>query len=211
MDETNYLELNDLEETMNQEQEMCTDVITELSRQLRTFFNFKDAVVRARFLRAPASILPSEKIITPANKKSFMERSIYFVKILNGLPPLDESIEERLQALLAQALDPKHQAQRSILMEIKKLMKILFQELHVRSEKELPRNLSFLEQACKMGALLCEVKASLNAQLSEYFSELVEHYARLSREMAEIRGQEVSLDKNVKRNEKIGLKVRIAG
>ena len=211
MDETSYLEFIELEETVNQEEEMCTDMITELSRQLRTFFNLKAAVVQTRFLRTPASILPSEKIITPVNKKSFMERSIHFVKILNGLPPLDGSIEERLQVLVVQALDPKHQAQRSILMEIKKLMKILFQELHVHSEKELPRNLRFLEQACKMGALLCEVKASLNAQLSEYFSELVELYAHLSHEMAEIRGQEVSLDKNIKRNEKNGLKVRIAG
>lgn len=211
MDETSYLKLDDLEETMNQEQEMCTEVITELSRQLRSFFNFKGAVVRARFLRTPAFILPSEKIITPANKKRFMERSIHFVKFLNGLPPLDGSIEERLQVLMVQALDPKNPAQRGLFTEIKKLTKILFQELHVHSEKELPRNLRFLEQACKMGALLCEVKASLNAQLSEYFSELVEHYGRLSHEMAEIRGQEVLLDKNIKRNEKIGLKVRIAG
>ncbi|MHA1669040.1 MAG: hypothetical protein ACTSV5_00525 [Promethearchaeota archaeon] len=44
---------------------MCTNVINELSRQLRTFFNFKDAVVRTQFLKTPTSIFPSEKLITP--------------------------------------------------------------------------------------------------------------------------------------------------
>ena len=68
MDETSYLEFDDLEETMNQEQETCTTVITELSRQLRTFFNFKSAVVRTRFLRTPTSLLPSEKVITSVGK-----------------------------------------------------------------------------------------------------------------------------------------------
>lgn len=209
MDETSYLEFDDLEETMNQEQEMYSNVINELSRQLRTFFNLKSAVVRTRFLRTPASILPSEKVITPVSKKGFTEQSIHFVKILNGLPPLDGSIEERLQVLVVQALDTNNPAQRGILMEIKNLMKILFQELHVHSEKEPLKDVTFLEQACKMGELLCEVKAILNVQLSEYFSELVEHYTRLSREMTEIRGQEISLDESIKRKEKIGLKVRI--
>jgi len=209
MDETSYLEFNDMEETMNQEQERCSNVINELSRQLRTFFNLKSAVVRTRFLRTPTSLLPSEKVITPVSKNGFMEQSIHFVKILNGLPPLDGSIEERLQVLMVKALDPNNPAQRGILMEIKNLIKIIFQELHVHSEKEPLKDKTFLEQACKMGALLCEVKGILNAQLFEYFSELVEHYGRLSREMAEIRGQEVSLDKITKRKEKIGLKVRI--
>lgn len=209
MDETSYLEFDDLEETMNQEQEMCSNVINELSRQLRTFFNLKSAVVRTRFLRTPSFILPSEKVITPVSKKGFTEQSIHFVKILNGLPPLDGSIEERLQVLVVQALDPNNPVQRGILIKIKNLMKILFQELHVHSEKEPLKNITFLEQACKMGALLCEVKAILNAQLSEYFSELVEHYTRLSREMTGIRGQEISLDESIKRKEKIGLKMRI--
>jgi hypothetical protein len=188
---------------------MCSNVINELSRQLRTFFNLKSAVVRTRFLRTPASILSLEKVITPVSKKGFTEQSIHFVKILNGLPPLDGSFEERLQVLVVQALDTNNLTQRGILMEIKILIKILFQELHIHSEKDPLKDVTFLEQACKMGELLCEVKAILNVQLSEYYSELVKQYTRLSREMTEIRGQKISLDESIKRKEKIGLKVRI--
>ena len=210
MDETRYLEHDDLEEIKNHEEEIGTEVIAELSRQLRTFFNLKSAVVRTRFLRTPISLSPSEKVITPVSNKKFMDRCIYFVKRLNELSSPEKSIEERLQILMVQALDPRHRAQRGLLIEIKKTMETLFRELHAHSEKEPLKDMMFLEQACKMEALLCEVKASLNAQLSEYFSELVEHYTRLSQELVEIRGQKILSTENVKRNEKNRLKVRIA-
>lgn len=209
MDETSYLEFDDPEETMNQEQEICSNMIDELSRQLRTYFKLKSAVVRTRFLINPASFLPTEKIIISANKNSFIEQSIHFVKNLNRLPPLGENIEKRLQVLVVKALNPNNTAQRGFLMEIKKLMKILFQELHIYSEKEPLNDIVFLEEACKMGALLCEVKRFLNVQLSEYFSELAKCYNRLSCEMVEIRCQEILIDKNIKKKEKIGLKLRI--
>ena len=211
MNELRYLEYEDRDETLSFKEEMGIGVITELSRQLRTFFNLKSAVVRARFLRAPSPILPSEKVLTSAGKERFMEQSINFVELLNEIPPQEKSMEERLQLLTVHALNPNDRAKRGLFVKLHKSMEGFFRELHVYSEKELTQDLRVLEQICKMAALLCEVKASLNTQLSEYFFELVEHYMRLSREMREILAQEKTFHKSTtsKTGVKNGLKVRI--
>jgi hypothetical protein len=211
MNELKYLELEDLEEEMSLKKEMGAGVITELSRQLRTFFNIKSMVVRVRLLKSPSPILPSEKTDASIEEKRFITQCLNYMKLLNQIPPRHEQLKERLQILMIHALIPKNKEQRELLKKVHEYTESLFRELHLYSEKHHPQNWKVLEQVCKVATLLCEVKVSLNAQLSDYFCELSEHHARLSNEMTEILalGKIPNNPPNIKSRKEERRKVRI--
>ena len=211
MNELRYLEYDEEENNLRVNTEIRMKVITELSRQLRTFFNLKSAVVRSQFQKPSNPIISSENLITSPYMNRLMAQSINFVKQLNKISPQEKNLKERFQSLMISSLNPQNKAQRQLFMKIQARMEALFRELHAHSEKEEIQNPRFLKQTCEMMKILCEVKSCVNVQLSEYFSELVEHYSRLSREMTEILGQDLHLNKPniVKKTEKKDRKVRI--
>jgi len=137
--------------------------IKELSRQLRTFFNYKTQVIGYRFQSNSISYETTTKFLTQKQK---VESLAYeFITLLKKVKKLGQTLEEGIRSLYYE--NDKSQIKR--LSAINEKLSIL---IHIFSEESIHDHPRFLKFIIVLGKNICLVKKCLNAQFSEFYKEL---------------------------------------
>jgi hypothetical protein len=153
--------------------------IKELSRQLRTFFNYKTEVIRYRFR---SSLIPAKNYTNTKffSQKQKIESFTYeFITILKKIKKPAQILEQGIRSLFF----CNNKIQLKNLSEITEKLFIL---LHSFSEENLHAHPKFLKFNVILAKNICLVKKCLYAQFSEFFEELEINYSNLEGELEEL-------------------------
>ena len=155
--------------------------IKELSRQLRTFFNYKTEVIRYRFRSSPfpAKNCASTKFFS---QKLKIESFTYeYITILKKLKTNTQTLEQGIRSLFF----GNNKIQLKNLLEITEKLFIL---LHYFSEESLHDHPKFLKFNITLTKNVCLVKKCLYTQFNEFFEELEINYNNLEGELEDLIG-----------------------
>ncbi|TES94730.1 MAG: hypothetical protein E3J90_11195 [Promethearchaeota archaeon] len=150
--------------------------IKELSRQLRTFFNYKTEVIRYRFRTYPHL---AENYINPkffSRKQEIETLTHEFITLLKKLKNSTQTLEEGIRSLFFNnSKKPLNK-----LSEITEKLSIFIDYLSEENIHNYPRFLKFVVVLAKN---ICLVKKYLYVQFSEFYSELEINYHSLEGEL----------------------------
>ncbi len=150
--------------------------IKELSRQLRTFFNYKMAVIRYRF-RSDLNSLEEELNITSLTQKKSLESLSYeFLTLLKKIKHEGYPLEDSIRLLYCE----NNEAQIDKLSAIMEKISIL---IHYFSEESIRDHPRFLKFIVVLAQNISMVKKCLYTQFSEFYRELEINYNSLEQEL----------------------------
>jgi len=156
-----------------------TRKIKELSRQLRTFFNYKTEVIRFRFRSSPNLAETDINNTFFSRKQEIESLTCEFIKLLKKIKKNGHTLEQRIRSLI---FNNKIEH----LIELSEITEKLSLLLHSFSEESLHDQPKFLKFSVILAQHLCLVKKCLNAQFSEFFEELEINYNNLEEELEDL-------------------------
>ena len=153
--------------------------IKELSRQLRTFFNYKAEVIRYRFRPSPNLAENDTNTKYFSRKQEIESLTREFIILLKRLKKNGQTLEQGIQSLFFD----NNKTPLNKLSEISEKLCIL---LHYFSEVSIHDPPKFLKFNVILAQNICLVKKCLNAQFSEFFEELEINYNNLEGELEDL-------------------------
>ncbi len=158
--------------------------ISELSRQLRSYFNYKSAVIRYRF---SDNQFDSIIIKDPIKKKEseLLSLSSLYIKLLKKIGLNDKSVKEKILILIERVKTQPYDFEKSLLREIKQLGSKIWKYLHIISDLEIHNRPQLLQLAIKIAHILCEAEDAFYWPFSCFFNELKTNYQQLEKESSE--------------------------
>ena len=180
--------------------------LIELSRQFRTFFNYKYIIIRNKFseINKSTKITNDNKILSC--KRSILDLSSQLVNLLNEIGVENGNIIDKIQILQQNIgiIPVKHDI--LILKKIKILAEEIWENLHIISELELYYYPKLLKIAISIANIVSSVKGAYNLKLLDFFIELRRNYFQLEKEI------EISSPYNLeseKYNEKREMRIKV--
>ncbi len=155
--------------------------IKELSRQLRTFFNYKTEVIRYRFRSSPIIVENYTNTKFFSQKQKIESITYEYITMLKKLKKNAQTLEQGIRSLFF----GNNKIQLKNLSEITEK---LFMLLHYFSEESLHDHPKFLKFNVILAKNICLVKKCLYAQYSEFFEELEINYNNLEGELEDLIG-----------------------
>jgi hypothetical protein len=153
--------------------------IKELSRQLRTFSNYKTKVIRYRYRSTPKLAEKDTNTKYYRRKQEIESSTRVFIILLKQLKKNEETLERGIQSLF-------FDNNKTPLNKLSEITKKLFTLLHYFSEEDLHTHPKFLKFGMTLAQHLCLVKKCLNARFSNFFEELEINYNNLEVELEEL-------------------------
>jgi len=150
--------------------------IKELSRQLRTFFNYKAEVIRYRFQTSPIFTEKDANTLYYTQKQEIESFTREFTILLRKIKKNGLSLEQGIQSLFNDNC-------KTSLYKLSEISEKLSMLLHYFSEVSLHNHPRFLKFIVVLAQNMFLVKKCLNAQFSEFFEELELNYNGLEREL----------------------------
>jgi len=150
--------------------------IKELSRQLRTFFNYKAEVIRYRFQTSPIFTEKDANTLYYTQKQEIESFTREFTILLRKIKKNGLSLEQGIQSLFNDNC-------KTSLYKLSEISEKLSMLLHYFSEVSLHNHPRFLKFIVVLAQNIFLVKKCLNAQFSEFFEELELNYNGLEREL----------------------------
>ena len=170
--------------------------IKELSRQLRTFFNYKTEVIRYRF-HSSSKITENHTNTKFISQRQRIESlSHEFIIILKRLKERTQSVEEGIKSLFSESTKTQYKK----LSEITEKLLLLFHYFSEESIHDYPRLLKFITILAQN---IYRVKKGLHPQFREFYEELEINYNDLERELESLleKSPNVKVEKPIKQLE----------
>lgn len=155
--------------------------IKELSRQLRTFLNYKAATIEYRF---------NPKKITCYDKRQnerevrFKQVTSKFIRLLDQIKGNGVSYEIELKRKTYDLV--KDKVSKTQIIELKSITEQLFINIHLLSEQEIHLNPLLFKFILNLSQEACKVYSILNNWASGYYGELSLNYSLLHDELCEL-------------------------
>ena len=158
--------------------------INELSRQLRSFFNYKSAIIRFRYSNSSEvdNILKKEPIMKLEGEVSSLFHR--YANLLKKIGVEDGKITEKMLILIEKVKGQPSGFEISLLKEIKHLGVEIWKILHILSEFELHSHPQLLNVAIKIAGILCSTESAFFSLFSDFFGELKQSYLQLEVELS---------------------------
>ena len=153
--------------------------IKELSRQLRTFFNYKTEVIRYRFRSTPNLAENDTNTKYYSRKQEIESLTREFIILLKKLKKNGQTLEQGIQSLF-------FDNNKTPLNKLSEITEKLFTLLHYFSEESLHNHPKFLKFNVMLAQSICLVKKCVFAQFSEFFEELEINYNNLEVELEDL-------------------------
>ncbi|TKJ20227.1 MAG: hypothetical protein CEE42_14925 [Promethearchaeota archaeon Loki_b31] len=160
-----------------------SESLIELSRQFRTFFNYKYLIIRSKFSRINKStkIANDDKIISCKN--NIFNLSSQLINLLNEIGVENGNIIEKIQILEQKVGRLPTKPNTLLLKKIKILGEEIWKNLHIISELELYYHPKLLKIAISVANIVSSVKGAYNLILLDFFIELRRNYLQLEKEI----------------------------
>lgn len=163
-----------------------SDRIFELSRQLRSFLNYKCEIMRIRFSKSNRS-----EPITMQNPIKIRERDLallfsQYSALLEKIGIVDGKIAEKIIELIEKVKTKSLEIDKKHFKEIKTLSKKIWNVLHILSELELHRHPRLLNVIIQIASLLCSSESVYFSPFSDFYHELKLNYLQLEGEISKL-------------------------
>ena len=163
-----------------------SDRIFELSRQLRSFLNYKCEIIRIRFSKSNRS-----EPITMQNPIKIRERDLallfsQYSALLGKIGIVDGKIAEKIIELIQKVKNKSLEIDKKYFKEIKTLSKKIWNVLHSLSELELHRHPRLLNVIIQIASLLCSSESVYFSPFSDFYRELKLNYLQLEGEISNL-------------------------
>lgn len=160
-----------------------SESLIELSRQFRTFFNYKYLIIRSKFLKINklTKIANNDKIISCKN--NIFNLSSQLINRLNEIGVENRNIIEKIQILEQKVGRLPTRPNTLLLKKIKILGEEIWENLHIISELELYYYPKLLKLALSIANIVSSVKGAYNLILLDFFIELRRNYLQLEKEI----------------------------
>lgn len=163
-----------------------SDRIFELSRQLRSFLNYKCEIIRIRFSKSNRS-----EPITMQNPIKIRERDLallfsQYSVLLGKIGIVDGKIAEKIIELIQKVKNKSLEIDKKYFKEIKTLSKKIWNVLHSLSELELHRHPRLLNVIIQIASLLCSSESVYFSPFSDFYRELKLNYLQLEGEISNL-------------------------
>ena len=155
--------------------------IRELSRQLRTFLNYKTAMIQYRFRPKTATYPDRVDEKYKETERSLKQLASKFIKLLANIRGNGFSYEIELERLVFNLAYDK--IRKSLLTELKDVTQKLFTTIHALSEQEIHLHPKFLKFIANLTQEACTVFKILNNWASGFYEELRVNYVQLHDEL----------------------------
>ena len=150
--------------------------IKELSRQLRTFFNFKSEIIRLRFRTSVEFSKDNPNTKFYIQKQEIESLTNDFINFLKKIKEGNVSLEEAINSLF-------FECNKKRLNHLLELTGNLSRLLHEFSEEDIHVYPKFLKFIIVLAKNICFVMKCLNVKFSEFYEELEVNYSDLEKEL----------------------------
>lgn len=183
--------------------------INELSRQLRSFLNFKCEIIRMRFSKSSRSEFNRTKPIGAPNPIKKWERELtslfsQYTTLSKKIGIVDGKIAEMIIKLMENVKNKQLEIDKKHLKEIRNLSKKIWRVLHILSELEIHRHPRLLNVIIQIAGLLCSCESVFFSSFSDFYLELKLNYLQLEGEISNLIQME---DKKIKKKKKRMVKI----
>lgn len=158
--------------------------ISELSRQLRSFLNYKSAIIRFRFSESSEADKTLKK--DPIMKWEGELSSLFsrYATLLKMIGVEGGIIEKEILILIEKVKAQPNGLEINLLKEIKHLGVEIWKRLHILSEFEIHHYPRLLNVAIKIAAILCNAEGAFFSLFSDFYGELKQSYLQLEGELS---------------------------
>lgn len=158
--------------------------ISELSRQLRTFLNYKSTIIRLRYSKSRESnnSLKLEPIMTV--EKELLSLSSRYVVLQKMIGLEDKSVTQKILVLIERAKIKLNNFEINLLKEIKQLGSEIWKKLHIISELKIHNRPQLLNIAIQIASILSSAENAFFWPFSNFYEELKLSYLQLEGELS---------------------------
>jgi len=175
--ELSYIELCNLE---------ASEKITELSRQVRSYLNYRIATIRMRY--SDSQMAPNIHQINSIKKWEAKLSSSFsqYSKLLRNIGLQNGTIRDKIFLLRINTINQPNKRNLNLLRDIKCLGDDLWKILHVLSELEIQLKPQLLKIAIGIANVLCETVSEFYSTFSDFYQELKINYQQLEEELEDL-------------------------
>ena len=161
-----------------------SDRIYELSRQLRTFLNYKSVVIRFRFSGSQKEENNPNKGQIIKYEDALFSLYLRYATLLKRIGVEKGTIAEKIRILIEKVKTQPNDLDINLLKEIKHLGGELWKNLHILSEFKFHYHPRLLHMAIKIACVLSSVEGVYFLYFSDFYSELKWSYLQLEKELS---------------------------
>jgi hypothetical protein len=158
--------------------------LNELSRQLRTFFNYKNAIIRIRFSGSQESGNSSKNDSIMRQEDELSTLFFQYTPLLDIIGADEGTIAEKIRCLMEKVRDQPKSLEKDQLKNIKKLGNDIWMRVHTLSTFELHYYPLLLHVVIKIARILCGAESEFFWPFSCFYEELKQNYSRLEEELS---------------------------
>ena len=162
----------------------CYDSLSELSRQLFTFFNYKNSVIRLRLSGSQEYENISKQADIMIKVKKINEIFIQYESLLEMIEIGEKPLVEGIKYYMVKVLANPNTHEANLLKKIKKFGDELWMRIQELSTFELHHQTSILYRAISIAEVLSNVQRAFFYPFASFYKELKENYSRLEGELS---------------------------
>lgn len=158
--------------------------ISELSRQLRTFLNYKNSIIRLRFSGSKDlnKIIKNDDVIK--RESELFSLSSQIISLLKTIGIEEGVIHEKFRIFINKVKTRPNNLEIIQLKEIKHISSKIWKIIHVLSELELYNYLQLLPITIKVACMLCSIEGEFFPVYTDFYRELKYNYLQLEKEIS---------------------------
>lgn len=161
--------------------------IKELSRQVRTFLNYRTSLIYLRFSRSQKCdnvknreiILKKERALNEATSKLLVK--LKDIGVYNG-----NLINEKIQDLFKKIRNLPNNIDIKRLKSIKLTSRYIWELIHILSELEIHYHPRLFNRTMNIACITCEIQSTLFYPFSNFYYELKSNYLLLAKEITDL-------------------------
>ena len=159
--------------------------IKELSRQLRTFLNYKTSMIYLRFSRSQnCDPFHNRNMIIEKERELNMLTSHLLANLKEIGVDDGDNIGEKIQNLFDKIKTLPNEIDINRLKDIKSINKKIWELIHILSELEIHHHSRLFNRITNIACISCEIQSIMFHPFSEFYYELKSNYLLLVKEIS---------------------------
>jgi hypothetical protein len=179
-----------------------SEQIIELSRQLRTFLNYKTSLICIRYSSSqncPNNIKNSSIF---KQKNRLISLTSEFISLFKTMGTESGTISEKINTLMDRSKIQRDSLDIKLLKDIKNISVKLWRTLHVLSELQLQNYSELFKISINLATILCSINPVFFPIYSDFYNELKLNYLALEEELAVLLASKFKDQSTIKKNNK---------
>lgn len=164
----------------------ASEKISELSRQLRTYLNYKCAITRFRYSKSRENMKTPKKGPILKIEGELLSLFSRYVTLLKIIGVEEGKIAEKIQIQMQEIKTQPNNFKIKILKDIKTLSGEIWKRLHTLSEAKIHPHPQLLNVVIQIADISCSVQGAFYFPFFDFYKELKLNYMQLEGELSNL-------------------------